>query len=373
MKTRRFLILCVAFLILFSSSVYGYSAKSYILMDRHTKKVLTGQNYHEEMLMASTTKIMTAIIALEIGSLDSEFVIPKEAVGIEGSSIYLEEGETFKLIDLLYGLMIRSGNDSAVAIAMAVAGSEEHFVYLMNKKAQMIGANNTSFENPHGLNAQNHFTTAYDLALITAYAMDNPLFREIANTKQYKSTTLEGRVRDFHSSNKFLLNYPYATASKTGYTTKAGRCLSAVGQKGDLEFVAVLLNAPDWFDDAMALIDWGFENFTPIELITKGKIIDVAGVTGGMEKYIPVITDETVYYPAKNNTDPVITYEKEIYPKKAPISAGEKLGEYRVFADSELIFVTDLVALGAVEAKPLPWYKKLLKSLSFIRGGRDNG
>ena len=363
----------VIFLLLFfmvvsqANIAVGYDAKSYILMDRQTKQVLLSHNESEKLLMASTTKIMTALVTIELADLNSEFTIPKEAAGIEGSSIYLSEGETFKVIDLLYGLMIRSGNDSAVALAIATAGSESHFVHLMNQKAAAIGAENTSFANPHGLNAENHYTTAYDLALITANAMDNPLLQEIASTKYYKCTTKQGTVREFHSNNKFILNYPYATTSKTGWTTAAGRCLTTAAKKEDMELVSVLLYAPNWFDDAMKMMDWGFENHVATQLVAKDTVIEVIDVINGAKSFVPIITAQSAYLPVRKGTDPVLTTNKKVYEAVAPINKGDQLGILEFYIDGEQVYQVDLLAAEDIAERPLPWYKKMRNKVSMLR------
>ncbi|SHJ64895.1 D-alanyl-D-alanine carboxypeptidase (penicillin-binding protein 5/6) [Anaerobranca californiensis DSM 14826] len=367
MKKKIFpFILLLIFVLVNSKLSFAYNSKAYILMDRQTKKVLAAENEHEKLPMASTTKIMTAIVVLELGKLDDYFTIPKEAAGIEGSSMYLKEGETIKVIDLLYGLMIKSGNDAATALAIYIGGSEEHFLHLMNRKAKMIGAYNTSFANPHGLDAPNHYTTAYDLSLITAYAMENPLFRQIASATYYRSVSKEGIVRDMYSNNKFLLYYPYASASKTGFTTPAGRCLSAVGKKDQMELISVFLNSPDWFNNAMKLLNWGFDNYQLVPLILKDTVVDVVDVENGKVKKIPVISKEDVFYPVKKGEQLVISSDKKIFPLKAPIKKGEKVGEMLFYHAGELIYSQPLVASDGVDEKPLPWYKRFVKMLNFL-------
>lgn len=357
-----------------SVQVSAYQAKAYILMDRQTKTVLVGNNENERLPMASTTKIMTAIVALELANLDDWYTIPKEAEGIEGSSIYLKEGETYRVIDLLYGLMIRSGNDAAVALAIYTAGSLEHFVHLMNRKADSIGATNTSFANPHGLDADNHYTTAYDLALITAYAMDNPIFREIASSKHHRVTTKEGEVKEYIANNKFLLNYPHASASKTGWTTPSGRCLSAVGTKDYMEFVTVFLCSPDWFNNAMKLTDWAFENYELIPVAEKDSVIDNIEVKDGAFPMLPMVSKEEVFLPVKKGMTPQISSEIHKLDLSAPIARGQKVGEIVYYADGQKFYTMDLLAGAKVEKKPLPWYKRILSPLSlFVRRALANG
>lgn len=371
---KKIIVYALLFCLIFSTTTSAYDAKAYILMDRQTRTVLLAHNENERLPMASTTKIMTALVVLELANLDDWFSIPKEAVGIEGSTIYLEEGETYRIIDLLYGLMIRSGNDAAVALALYTAGNIEHFVHLMNRKANMIGANNTSFANPHGLDDENHFTTAYDLALITAYAMDNPIFRSIASSKHQRATTKEGKIKDYYANNKFLLNYPYASASKTGWTTPAGRCLSAVAKKDFMEFVTVFLCSPDWFSNAMKLKDWAFENYELVPITNKDSVIDNIRVNNGVFPIIPMVTSAELFLPVLKGERPKITYEVNKIDLFAPVIRGQKVGTIMFFADGQKFYTMDLLAGASVETKPEPWFRRLLSSFNlFFRRAIANG
>ena len=206
--------------------------------------------------MASTTKIMTAILAIEMGDLADVVTVSPRAAGVEGSSIYLERGEKLTLEDLLYGLMLRSGNDAAVAIAEHIGGTVENFANLMNRKAYQIGARNTHFVNPHGLHDDKHYTTAYDLALISAYAMENPVFRVIVSTKQ-KKIPWEGRnySRVLQNKNALLWDYEGANGIKTGYTKISRRCLASAALRFGMQLVCVVLDCQPWFEDSMALLD----------------------------------------------------------------------------------------------------------------------
>nr|WP_245831048.1 D-alanyl-D-alanine carboxypeptidase family protein [Sediminibacillus massiliensis] len=247
----------------------GVSATSAVLMERGSGRVLFEKNGNEPQRIASITKIMTAIIAIESGKLDEKVTASKKAVYTEGSSIYLEEGEEMKLEDLVYGLMLRSGNDSAVAIAEHVGGSLEGFVYMMNEKAAWLGMNNTVFENPHGLDSENHRSTAYDMALLMRYAMDNPVFREITGAKSHKAET---RTYAWANKNKLLTQYyEYCTGGKTGYTKRAGRTLVSTAEKEGMELVMVTINDPDDWRDHMLMFNWGFENYEMVKLQEQGK------------------------------------------------------------------------------------------------------
>nr|WP_253286705.1 D-alanyl-D-alanine carboxypeptidase family protein [Virgibacillus sp. MSJ-26] len=234
------------------------SAEASILLDQSTGDVLYEKNAHNKQQIASITKIMTAIIAIELGQMNEEAKTSRRAIYTEGSSIYLEQGEKMTIEDLLYGLMLRSGNDAAVAISEHIGGSVEGFVHLMNEKAKWLGMTNTQFANPHGLTDEDHYSTAYDMAILMQYAMANEEFRKISGTTSYQA---ENRTYYWQNKNKFLTKYyEYSTGGKTGFTKKSGRTLITTAKKDNIELIAVTLNAPDDWNDHTVLYEWGFEN-----------------------------------------------------------------------------------------------------------------
>lgn len=238
----------------------GVSANNAVLMEQSSGRVLYNKQAHEQRPIASITKIMTAIVAIESGKMNETVTVSDRAIHAIGSSIYLEKGEKIKLKDLVYGLMLRSGNDAAVAISEHVGGSVEGFVHLMNKKAKWLGMTNTSFANPHGLDADNHYSTAYDMALLMCYAMDNEVFRQVTETKIYKAEDGDYVWRNKH---KLLTSlYQHTIGGKTGYTSTAGRTLVTVAEKDGMELIAVTLNAPDDWRDHTGLFEWGFKTMT---------------------------------------------------------------------------------------------------------------
>lgn len=248
----------------------GVSAHNAVLMEMESGRVLYDKNAHQQRNIASITKILTAIVAIESGKLEEMAVASKKAVYTEGSSIYLEQGEKMKLKDLVYGLMLRSGNDSAIAIAEHVGGSEEGFVHLMNETAEWIGMTNSSFSNPHGLDGEGHYSTAYDMALLMRYAMQNDQFREVAKTVTYKAET---RKYAWRNKNKLLTRYyDYCIGGKTGFTSKARRTLVNAAAKDGMELIVVTLNAPDDWNDHQNLFNWGFKNFNMTKVEEKGEI-----------------------------------------------------------------------------------------------------
>jgi len=315
-------------------------------MEASTGRVLYQKNAHEKMPMASTTKIMTALVAIENGNLSDMVTVSANASGVEGSSIWLSPGETMTLSDLLFGLMLASGNDAAIAIAEHIGGDVETFVGMMNDKAREIGAYNTHFVNPNGLPAENHYTTAYDLALISAYAMQNKMFREIVKT-QYKTLPWEGHEwnRVVKNKNKILWNYEGGNGIKTGFTKEAGRCLAAAAEREGMQLVSVVLCAPDMFNDCMALMDYGFEYFDNSLVVKAGEKIGEIAVKDGMEKSFPVYTEKDVYFPLTQ--EEAANLKKRVYIEEtltAPVKKGQQVGRIELWLGEDRIQSVALTA-----------------------------
>ncbi|MFZ3577072.1 D-alanyl-D-alanine carboxypeptidase family protein [Virgibacillus sp. DJP39] len=276
------LIVFILILPLYSLAKPGVSATSAILMNGSTGEVLFEKKAHDKQKIASITKIMTAIIAVESGKMNEMVNPSKRAVYTEGSSIYLKQGEEILLKDLVYGLMLRSGNDAAVAISEKIGGSMEGFVYLMNQKAHWIGMTNTHFENPSGLDGKAHYSTAYDMALLMQYAMDNKIFAKITNTKMYKSET---RDYAWKNKNKLLTTYyEYTTGGKTGYTKSAGRTLVSTASKNGIDLIAVTIEDPNDWIDHMNLHEWGFGQVDETTTASVEKQVAVSGFFETLEK-----------------------------------------------------------------------------------------
>ncbi|PTQ51627.1 MAG: D-alanyl-D-alanine carboxypeptidase [Brockia lithotrophica] len=259
------------------------SAKAAVLLDAASGRVLYAREPHARLPMASLTKIMTAIVALEATSDPEEVVtVSPNAEGVEGSSIYLRAGDKIPLRDLLYGLMLRSGNDAAMAVAEHVGGSVEGFSFLMNEKAAWLGLTDTHFVNPHGLDAEGHYASAYDLAVLSRYAMENPTFREIVGTRVYRPrVTPSGHGNSeavWTNKNKLLVTYEGAEGIKTAYTDRAGRGLAASAVRDGRRLIAVVLNAPDDWNDVAKLFDYGFSRFPQTPIVRKGEVY--TGVRG---------------------------------------------------------------------------------------------
>lgn len=254
------------------------SARSAILMEQDSGRILYQKEANEVRRIASITKIMTAILAIESGKMEDMVKVSDRAVRAEGSSIYLQAGEKIKLEDLVYGLMLRSGNDSAVAIAEHVGGSLEGFEFLMNKKAEEIGMKNTHFANPHGLDDhEDHYSTAYDMAPLTRYAMNNETYQKIAGTKVHRAPNPnESWDRVWKNKNRLLTElYEYCTGGKTGYTKRAKRTLVTTASKGGLNLIAVTLNGPDDWHDHINMYETAFRTYDIVEVMPEGIMSDI--------------------------------------------------------------------------------------------------
>ena len=267
------------------------SAKRAYVLDAVSGRVLYEKNPDERSLIASTTKIMTALIVCEQCNVLDRMRIPKEAVGIEGSSMYLQEGEVLTLQELLYGLMLSSGNDAAVALAIYCGGTVEGFAELMNDKARNLGLRNTHFENPNGLDSPGHYSTARDLGILSAYAMENPIFRKTVSTK-----TLMLGQRYLTNHNKLLWRVEGAEGVKTGYTRAAGRILVSSATRNDRRILAVTIDAPDDWNDHASLLEAGFSRYSVQRIVTKGQYVDSLEVAGGEAGRIQVLADEDFFY-----------------------------------------------------------------------------
>lgn len=271
-----------AVLLLYNGGAAAESARAAVLIEAESGRVLYEKNAHEALPMASTTKIMTALVALENGSLTDTVTASRSAFGVPGTSIYLSEGEQLTLEEMLYGLMLQSGNDAAVAIAEHIGGSVEGFCRMMTARAEEIGCENTVFSTPHGLPAENHHTTAWDLALIAREALKNDTFRQIVMTRR-ASIPWAGHEYDrvLNNKNRLLSEYPGALGVKTGYTKAAGRCLVFAAERDGMRLIGAVMNAPDWFTDAEALLDEGFARWHNTVLYSPGETVRALPVQGG--------------------------------------------------------------------------------------------
>lgn len=289
------------------------SAKSAIVIDGTSGRVLFAKDEHEKRRIASITKIMTAVLAIESGKMEETVTVSANAVRTEGSAIYLTEGQKVKLKDLVYGLMLRSGNDAAVAIAEYVGGSLDGFVYMMNQKAEQIGMENTRFQNPHGLDDhENHYSTAYDMAVLTKYAMKLKDYQTISGTKIYKAETMESVWKN---KNKLLtMLYPYSTGGKTGYTKLAKRTLVSTASKDGVNLIAVTINDPDDWDDHMNMFNYVFDHYQTYLIAKKG---DIPKLKGTFYKSKAFIKRDITYLLTEEEKEDVKINTTLLKPKKA--------------------------------------------------------
>lgn len=329
------------------------SARGAVLMEQESGRVLFEKDAHTKRRIASITKIMTAILAIESGKMNEIVKVSEKATRAEGSSVYLKPGEKIKLEHLVYGLMLRSGNDTAVAIAEHVGGSLDGFVFLMNQKAKEIGMLNTHFSNPHGLDDhEDHFSTAYDMALLTRYAMQNKTYQKIAGTKHYKAPNpTEDWDREWKNKNRLLTKYKYTTGGKTGYTKRAKRTLVTTAEKGDMKLIAVTLNASDDWNDHISMYESGFKTYDMAEVLSKGKI-DVK-TNKYYQKHLYV--NKSIVYPATDE-------EMDLFSIKYKLNKpgddwdesnhnGEAVGKAQVFLDGKVVRETPIYFKGGPEKK----------------------
>ena len=314
------------------------SAESAVLIDLDSRAVLFEKNMSERLGMASTTKIMTALIAAERAELSDVVRIADEAIGVEGSSIYLSHGESLTMEELLFALLLQSANDAATAIAIAIAGSVEAFADMMNERARELGLEDTHFTNPHGLYDEEHYTTAYDLAIISAHALENERIAEIFST--YKATlpiTSDSQKRVLVNHNKLLKLYKGAIGVKTGFTKKTGRCLVSAAERDGLTLIAVTLNAPDDWRDHMSMLDFGFDHFESVTVAEAGTFNYSLPVTNGVRDSVTLTNAEALKITLPKSRDE-IQYRVEVTHRFefAPIFKGEELG--RVYCSYDGLF-----------------------------------
>lgn len=316
-------------------SVEAISAQKAILMDGNTGRVLYVKNGDDQSLIASTTKIMTALVVCEQCNVLDRMRIPSEAIGIEGSSMYLQEGEVLTIQELLYGMMLHSGNDAATALAIYCGGTVEGFAQLMNDKAHNLGMINSHFVNPHGLDAPEHYSTARDLAILATEAMKNPIF---ATTVSTKSVSVGNRRLTNH--NKLLWRVDGANGVKTGYTKAAGRILVSGAKRSGRQLIAVTIDAPDDWNDHTALLNSGFTGYTQRRLIRKGDIVGTVEVSFGTSQTAALIASQDFCWAMGRgeNFSILLPGNGFVY---APVSEGQWAGKAHILVDG--------VAVGNIE------------------------
>ena len=319
------------------------SAASAVLMDAGTGRVLYEKDSRTRRLIASTTKLMTALVALESGhDLGETVTVAPEWTGAEGSSIYLRPGEEVSLETLLYGLLLRSGNDAALAVAGHCGGTVEEFVSRMNRKARELGMADSSFANPNGLNAEGHYSSAYDMALLGRACLEN---ETLANMVATRSITLG--TRTFTNHNKLLWRYEGCIGMKTGYTEKAGRTLVSAARRDGITLICVTLNAPsDWADHA-ALFDYGFANYSASPLARAGERVGQLPVSGALAPVCPIETAEGLTAALSADETVEVDCEWTETSLAAPVSSGTQVGEVVYYVNSEELARVPLVTGAA--------------------------
>ena len=315
------------------------NSSSEIVIERTTNRVLYAKNEHEKKYMASTTKILTAVVVILHCNMSDIVTVSKDTTNIEGSSIYLEEGEKLTVLDLLYGLMLRSGNDCAETLAKHCCGSIDKFAALMNETEKSIGANNSNFVNPHGLHDENHYTTAYDLALISSEAMKNDTFRKIVSTKYIKIPfTTKNTNRYLSNKNKMLSEFEGSNGIKTGYTKKAGRCLVSSCYRDDMELICVVLNCPPMFEQSKNLLSDCFSKYKIFKLVESDEIIGFSKNTiNGNNTALIINNDINLPLTVDEKNDIKIIYEYPLTITRNLIS-GEEIGYVKIYCKNSLIF-----------------------------------
>jgi len=321
-----------------------------VVIDAESGRVLYEKNAHKRTPMASTTKIMTAVVALEKGNLDDVVTVSKRAAGIWGSRIHLKAGQKITLRELLYGLLLSSGNDAAIAIAEHLGGNMENFVEMMNKKARELGLRNTSFKTPHGLDADGHYTTAYELACLTRYALENPVFSEIVKTKK---TSIS--YRTLYNTNEMLGAYPGADGVKTGYTGKAGRCLVTSVTRDGGRFISVVINSPSRYDRALSsklILDYAYNNYKTYTLMRAGEIVTNIGVSKGIDNSVPVESMDEVRMALKEEEVDALEMALEIPDAvDAPVYKNIEVGCVKFLVGGEVIAKAQLKTCDDVRRK----------------------
>ena len=329
------------------------TAKSAIVMEASTGKILYQKDVDSLRYPASTTKIMTLLVALENGNLDDMVTVSANAAQTEGSSLWLEPGERMKLSDLLYGMMLVSGNDATVAVAEHIAGSVDAFAKLMTAKAHEIGAVHTSFVNSSGLPDPNHYTTARDLALIAAYGYKNPMFRQIVSTKEKQVPwAAKNYNRELFNENRMLWLYDGGNGVKTGYTDAAGRCLVSAANRNGVQLVSVVLDSEFMWNDSIALLDYGFPQVQPVDVLKKGEVVKTVEVVSGKKSSLDLKADAPIRIPVvdgeRSKFKTIVEVPNQV---SASIHQGDPVGRVKIMYEDREVAAANLVAAESIDKK----------------------
>lgn len=338
------------------------SAKSAIAIEASTGRILYEKNPNEKVPMASTTKIMTAIVALEQNLMDDTVIVSNNAAWTGGSSVNLKTGDEIELNELMYGLMLNSGNDAAVAIAEHTSGTVLEFAKLMNEKAKELGAFNTNFVTPHGLDSPEHYSTAYDMAIITKYALNNPTLRKLVSTSHYTMKFKNGKTKELSNTNPLLSFYQGANGVKTGYTGLAGKCLVASAKRGDMEIIAVLLGDPSSkarINDSVKVLDYCFNNYKLYDLRELYPLNFSITIKKGICSNVKPIYQSSLFLPLTNTEKNNIITRKILRENiTAPIEINEPLGTIQFLISNETVAEINILAPYTIERLSIIEYIK---------------
>lgn len=332
------------------------SAKAMCLIEQNSGRVLYGKNIHKKLPMASTTKIFTALTVLEnCQDLDEVFEIDSRAVGVEGTSIYLKKGEKMSARELLYGMMLPSGNDAATALAYRIGGNIEKFCELMQTTAKNAGSRNSSFKNPHGLDEAGHYTTAYDLAITSSKALKNEIFKEIVGAKyQTISGNEEVDKRYLKNKNKLLNLFEGATGVKTGFTDNAGRCYVSSASRENLDVVCCVLNCQPMFEECKNFMEKAFKEYKNYELLPEYNIVDTVAVEKGKQDEVKIYSQKKFVFPLTTEEFLKINYEYEKPDVlNAPIKKEECVGKVKIYLENQILFEDDLITTDEISSNSL--------------------
>ncbi|HVB10190.1 MAG TPA: D-alanyl-D-alanine carboxypeptidase family protein [Bacillota bacterium] len=337
------------------------TADAAVLIDAATGTILWSRQATQSRAPASTTKMMTALLALELGNPDDPVTVGPDAVNVEGSSIYLRAGERIALSELLKGLLLKSANDAAVAIADHIAGSTAAFADLMNARAKQLGLANTHFTNPHGLTQPDHYASAYDLALLARAAMAYPAFAAIVRSP---TGAMEGLspdetsfVRGLRNTNRLLLTYDWVDGVKTGTTRAAGNCLVASGARGGQRLIAVVLHSDNRWGDAIQLLEYGYAAYAFVPVAQTGQLIATVRVSGARNPYVGLVAARSLAVPVPVADQARVSVTASVSPNPAaPLQAGERVGQLTATLDGRVLAQVDLVAARTVVRAPWWWF-----------------
>ena len=377
------LILLFSFDISFASegNSLNLNARSCVVLDRNSKKIIFGKNEYNRVKMASTTKIMTATVIIENCDLSQTVTVSKKAAGTGGSRLGLKTGDKITIRDLLYGLLLCSGNDAAISLAETAAGSVQEFSNMMNNKAKELGLNNSHFESPHGLDSDNHYTTAYELALLADYALQNSTFRNIVGTKNY-TITINGYPKNITNTNELLGSLDGVYGVKTGFTNGANRCLVTSCKRGEMDIICVVLGCDTKnfrTQDSIKLINYTFENFEYLDIKNlidkefenyKNNNINLFEINKGVSNDLEIrcFSTEPSIIPIKKDEKNSIKVDFELKKNlEAPINANLKVGSFMVYSDNRTILEGDILTTNSIDKKkPSYYFSSIFKNFSSI-------